>query len=240
MHPFAPLFLEGIRPARLLRVSGLFACLLLPSTVFGQQPNNPVDVNRDGVPDLMEAFQYFGGGTSATVNVHRAIHPDNALLITPSGDAGFEVGASIDGNLKAAEYPSVSWHGYYGIRFRAADGLHYGWFHAGQPTLPGGGFWPNFSGVTVGSYGYNRIPNAPFTVGTPTSSVAAPIVLKASVVGGQLRLNWNGDAAPSGIRVESRTLSPDATWTLVQTVSSGNELDVEMSGEGQLYRAIKN
>ena len=208
--------------------------------MFGQQPNNPVDVNADGVPDLMEAFQYFGGGTSATVNVHRAIHPDNALLITPSGDAGFEVGASLDENLKAAEYPSVSWHGYYGFRFRAADGLHYGWFHAGQPTLPGGGFWPNFNGVIVGSYGYNRIPNAPFTVGTPTSSVAAPIALKASVVGGQLRLRWNGDAAPSGIRVESRTLSPDGTWTLVQTVSAGNELDVELSGEGQLYRAIKN
>lgn len=240
MHPFASLFPEGIHPTFLLRVCGLFSCLLLPGTVFGQLQSNPVDVNEDGVPDLLESFQYFGGGTSATVDVHRAIHPDNALLSTPSGEAGFEVGASLDGNLRTAEYPSVSSHGYYGFRFRAADGLHYGWFHAGQPILPGGGFWPNFAGVTVRSFGYNRIPDASFTVGTPTSAVAVPIVLKASVVGGQLRLSWNGDADPSGIRVESRTLSPDGTWTLVQTVSSGNELDVELSGEGQMYRAIKN
>ena len=199
-----------------------------------------MDVNGDGIPDLMELFQYFGGGTSATVDVHRGIHTDNALLLSSSGDSGFEVGASLDGSLKASEYPSVSTHGYYGFRFRAADGLHYGWFHAAQPLLPGGGFWPNFNGVTVRSHGYNRIPDAPFTVGTPTSSVAAPIVLKASVVGGQLRLSWNGSAAPQGIRVESRTLSPDGTWTSVQTVSSGNQLDVELSGEGQMYRAIQN
>ena len=242
MNSIASLFPEGVRSAHLLRVSGVAACLLLPSAVFGQLPSSPVDVNQDGVPDLMELYEYFGGGTSGTVAVHRAIHADNALLISPSGEANFTVGASLDGNLQTASYPAVSWGGYYGFRFRAADGLHYGWFSAGQPLSPVGGFVPNFTGVIVGSYGYNRVPDAPFTVGTPTSAVPIPIplVLQASVVGGRLRLSWDGNASPSGVLVESRALRPDAKWVFVQTVSSGSQLDVELGGEGRLYRVVKN
>jgi hypothetical protein len=241
MHSLVSLLLEGVRPAHLLRVSGVAVGLFLPSAVFGQQPSSPVDVNQDGVPDLMELYQYFGGGTSGTVAVHRAIHADNALLTSPSGGAGFEVGASLDGNLTPASYAAVSAYGYYGFRFRAADGLHYGWFLAGQPVMPGGGFWPNFNGVTVRGSGYNRIPDAPFTVGTPTSSVPVPIpiVLKASVVGGRLRLSWTGSAS-SGFLVESRALRPDAKWTFLQSVSSGRQLDVELSGEGRMYRVVQN
>jgi hypothetical protein len=242
MNSLAFLLPEGIRSAHLLRVSGFAACLLLPSAVFGQLQSNPVDVNQDGVPDLIERYQYFGGGTSSTVEVLKATHSDNELLISPSGDAAFALGASLDGNLKTSSFPSVSSYGYYGFRFRAADGLHYGWFSAGQPHFPGGGFVPNFIGVVVGSHGYNLVPDAPFTVGTPTSAVPIPIplVLKASVVGGRLRLSWNRDAAPSGVLVESRALRPDASWVFVQTVSSGSQLDVDPGGVGRMYRVVKN
>jgi len=241
MRPVTFFFPEGFRSAHLLRVSCVAGCLLLPSAVLGQLPSSPVDVNQDGVSDLMEFYQYFGGGTSGSVAVHRAIHADNALLTSPAGGAAFALGASLDGNLQTASNSEVSAHGYYGFRFRAADGVHYGWFLAAQPVLPGGGFWPNFSGVTVRSSGYNRIPDAPFTVGTPTSSVPVPIpiVLNASVVGGRLRLSWTGNPS-SRFLVESRALGPDAKWVFLQTVSSGNQLDIELSGEGRLYRVVEN
>lgn len=69
MHSFPPSLSEGFRSARLLRVGAVVACLLLPGAAFGQMQSSPVDVNLDGVPDLMESFQYFGGGTTGTVGV---------------------------------------------------------------------------------------------------------------------------------------------------------------------------
>lgn len=235
MPSIARILIQGIRSGRMLSRTLIPVCALMPATVFGQQPSNPVDVNGDGIPDLMEYYQYFGGGTSGAVGAHTANHPDNALLVSPSGVEAFAAGAVLDGSLKPSSVPSVMAYGHYGFRFRAADGLHYGWFLAAQPLVPGGGFWPNFIGVTVRSSGYNPVPDEPFAVGTPT-----PIVLKASVVGGRLRLSWNGNASPSGIRVESRPLRSSGTWTLVQTVSSGNQLDLGLSGEGRMYRAIRN
>lgn len=212
----------------------------MPSALFGQLQSNAVDVNKDGIPDLMERYAYFGGGTSSSVEVHRAIYPDNDLL-TSSGNTQLSLGTSIDENLKLASFPSIAVSGYYAIRFRAADGLHYGWFRASQPQLPGGGFFPNFIGVTVAGFGYNLIPDAPFTVGTPTSAVPVPIpiVLSASLVDGRLRLSWNGNAAPSGVLVESRVLHPDARWVFLRTVSSGGQVDIEPGGEGRMYRVVK-
>jgi hypothetical protein len=44
---------------------------------------------------------------------------------------------------------------------------------------------------------------------------------------------------PSGVLVESRALRPDAKWVFVQTVSSGDQFDVELGGEGRMYRVVK-
>jgi hypothetical protein len=222
-------------------LSSLGTALLLLSPLVGSvrcwsQGSLSFDVNSDGTSDLVDIYHFLPNvpGGSAEVRPAIEVYPDNTLLSLPDSVNGVPLGTVVDASL-----PPVSGAfnvGIYGIRFRAADGVHFGWVETYNPILAGR---PAFSfGCAVKQFGYNPVPNVPFTAGTPT-----PIVVQATLnpATGSLLLKWSVDASksPAGLRVESRSLSGPGNWSLERTVFSGRELVVPLAGDGRLFRVVQ-
>lgn len=193
------------------------------------------DVNSDGTADLVDLYHFLPNvpGGSAEVRPATGVYPDNTLLSLPDSVNGVPLGTVVDASLRPVEWAYNV--GIYGIRFRAADGLHYGWVETYNPIFVTG---PAFSfGCAVKQFGYNPVPNAPFAAGTPTPLVVQAILNPTT---GNLLLKWSVDASksPAGLRVESRPISGPGNWALERTVFSGRELEVPLAGDGRLFRVV--
>ena len=50
---------------------------------------------------------------------------------------------------------------------------------------------------------------------------------------------WGRSGLAGGLRIQKRSLQPGSNWTTVQTVGTGFESEVGLSGEAAIYRVVK-
>jgi hypothetical protein len=62
-----------------------------------------------------------------------------------------------------------------------------------------------------------------------------------STSAGKLKVRWNTNASDlaGGLRIQERSLQPGSSWTTVQTVGTGFEAEVGLSGDAAIYRVVK-
>jgi len=94
------------------------------------QGTMPVDMNHDGVIDF---YNIYSGspipvnvGIAARVEAANSVHPLNAM--TPA-EIGQVIDQKVNWNAQAASV------GYFGIRFQAETGTHYGWIELYNPIF---------------------------------------------------------------------------------------------------------
>ena len=132
-------------------------------------------------------------------------------------------------------------NGYLGIRFYAADGLHYGWIHARMPdqNLGTNGFPVEFSPVIV-DWAYETRVDTAIAAGatTVTALQAAPQVIRA----GYLRLNWQTETGKTyQIQSKENLLLP--FWTnldfIIVATATNAMTDIPMTSEATFYRIVE-
>ena len=132
-------------------------------------------------------------------------------------------------------------NGYLGVRFYAADGLHYGWIQAGLPIQNMGtiGFVLVSSPVIL-DWAYETRVDAAIVAG------AKPIVaLQASpeiIRPGYLRLNWQTEIGKT-YQVQSKENLVVLFWTnldfIIVATTTNAMTDIPISGEAKFYRIVE-
>lgn len=118
---------------------------------------------------------------------------------------------------------------YIGIRFHAADGVHYGWIH----------FKLNGSPVLV-DWAYETRPNAAIVAGAKPVTVpqAAPEIVRA----GQIRLKWQSDIGKA-YQVQAKESMTATLWTNLDFVVIGTAtnaaVDIPITGEAKFFRVVE-
>lgn len=210
------------------------AALLLTASFIRveAQVSAPLDVNGDGVAEFVNSTSASGSpifpGVAAFVKPLNSEHAENAML-------PLAVGETVGPGAPWTPFTWASAVGYYGIRFWTAAGIHYGWLETYNPVFVSG---PSFAtgGWTKRAY-FNPEPNQPIAVGDES------LVLRVQVnpATGRLKIQWNTDASgfAGGLRIQSNSLPPVSTWTTVQTVASGFEAEVKVSGDAAIFRVVR-
>lgn len=196
------------------------------------QASVSLDVNGDGVAEFVNTTSTSSfpkdTGVGASVSPLDSVHAENAILPMALGETA---GAKSPWEPGAGAY----WVGYFGIRFWTPAGVHYGWLETHNPMFGGR---PAFvtGGWTKRAY-INPEPNQPIAVGDES------LVLRAQMnpATGKLKIRWNANASnfDSGLRIQKRSLQPGSNWTTVQTVGTGFEAELGLSGEAAIYRVVK-
>lgn len=194
------------------------------------QGTTPVDMNHDGVVDFYNISSGSPipvmGGIAARVEAANSVYPLNAM--TPA-----EVGQVID--QKASWNAQAASVGYFGIRFQALTGIHYGWIELHNPIFFDR---PAFvSGGWMKRFYYNPNPGESMRVGD-TNLVLRAIVNHRTK---RLLLRWNTDASSlqSGLKVQSRPVAGTMPWSTVYTTASGVEVELALTDDARVYRLVQ-
>jgi hypothetical protein len=190
------------------------------------------DLDGDGSAEigqgLMPAPPPFGVGVFASVwsstNAHGVVQFSQAPLA-----AGSQVNASVPFAL------GLPHEGYWGFRFPAADGVHYGWVQLKTPDLQGNP--PVWGGVWVARVFYHPKPGEAIRVGDSTVRLR----LRAEPSGSDIRLHFNTDASSfaGGLVIEIRPALGTGEWSRVSTLPQGSTATLPIDAEARLYRAVQ-
>ena len=133
-------------------------------------------------------------------------------------------------------------NGYLGLRFYAADGLHYGWIHARLPDLSIGtnGFPAEFFSPVIVDWAYETRVNTAIVAGATivTALQAAPQVVRA----GYLRLNWQAETGKTyQIQSTANLLPPSWTNLDISIVATGTNAltDIPIASGAEFYRIVE-
>jgi len=98
----------------------------------------------------------------------------------------------------------------------------------GRPTFQVGG-WAQ-------RYYFNPEPDQPMAVGDTTLKLDLSVHSSAD----KLRLKWNTDAAQwvNGLRIQSRPMDSTSGWSLLKTVTSGTETEIDLGQTSRVFRAV--
>ncbi len=229
----------------------------------------PLDLNGDGTmdfefravgiqPTLIEVLQHGSNEvlaitvpppdigevavSLATTNLVSSATPEGAdWLPAMPGPLG-DIGAMLNWRFTAEHQYSLQ-RRYIGVRFSASDGVHYGALQViawndGDPLVD------NTGGMIFG-YGYNLVPNAPFTLST-IPPVPVRVDESSQVRSGYLRLRWSTDAGAAlgtAYQVQSRSDLINGSWTdlpfVVIATGTNTLVDVPMGGGAGFFRVVK-
>lgn len=127
--------------------------------------------------------------------------------------------------------------GYIGVRFRAADGIHYGWIYATIPqtNIIAGAEPPPPQYL---NWAYETRPNTPILAGAvPAAPVATPRVIRPN----QLRLTWQSESGQAyqpqtKEQVDAPRMSLDFS---VVASSTNSSIDVPITTATRFYRIVR-
>jgi len=124
-------------------------------------------------------------------------------------------------------------NGYLGIRFYAADGLHYGWIHARLPNAL------EYSPLIL-DWAYETGVGAAIVAGAkPVMALqASPEIIRAAY----LRLNWQTEIGKT-YQVQSKENLAAPFWTnldfIIVATATNAMTDVPITGEAKFYRIVE-
>jgi hypothetical protein len=132
-------------------------------------------------------------------------------------------------------------NGYLGIRFYAADGLHYGWIHARLPNqnLGTSGFPLELSPVILDWAYETRVDTAIVAGAKPVVTLqASPEIIQP----GYLRLNWQTEIGKA-YQVQSKENLVAPFWTnldfIIVATATNAMTDIPITGEAKFYRIVE-
>jgi hypothetical protein len=132
-------------------------------------------------------------------------------------------------------------NGYLGVRFYAADGLHYGWIQAGLPIQNLGtiGFVLESSPVILDWAYETRVDTAIVAGAKPVmASQASPEIIRP----GYLRLNWQTEIGKT-YQVQSKENLVAPFWTnldfIIVATATNAMTDIPITGEIKFYRIVE-
>jgi hypothetical protein len=132
-------------------------------------------------------------------------------------------------------------NGYLGIRFYAADGLHYGWIQAGLPiqNLGTSGFALVSSPVILDWAYETRVDTAIVAGAKPIVALqASPEIIRP----GYLRLNWQTEIGKT-YQVQSKENLVAPFWTnldfIIVATATNAITDIPITGEAKFYRIVE-
>ena len=132
-------------------------------------------------------------------------------------------------------------NGYLGIRFYAADGLHYGWIHARLPNQnPGSDGFPLEYSPVILDWAYETRVGAAIVAGAkPVMALqASPEIIQP----GYLRLNWQTEIGKS-YQVQSKENLVVPFWTnldfVIVATATNAMTDIPITGETKFYRIVE-
>ena len=132
-------------------------------------------------------------------------------------------------------------NGYLGIRFHAANGLHYGWIHARLPNqnLGTNSFPFEFSPVILDWAYETRVDTAIVAGAKPIVALqASPEIIRP----GYLRLNWQTEIGKT-YQVQSKENLVAPFWTnldfIIVATATNAMTDIPITSEAKFYRIVE-
>ncbi len=232
---------------------------------LGDYEPTPLDLNRDGTNDFDFSGGLFictadipVSGCTASFDVipsetNAALAQGNNATMLPAGTSvGNVTFSNAVWRTKSTMLTSIYWsqrytnsgwsgplnavgNGYFGVRFQAADGLHYGWVRARMPIQTS--IYFEGSPVIL-EWAYETRPNTPILAGATPTVVPSQVQLAPP---DHLRLTWQSEIGRK-YQVQFKEQLGAPLWTnldfAIVATATTTSVDFPLSSPTRFYRVV--